>query len=51
MGELINSYSILVGKREGKKPLWKRGRISEDNIKMNLKETGFENINRSHHTP
>ena len=33
-------YSVLVGKREGKRPLGRPRRRWEDNIKMNLQEMG-----------
>jgi hypothetical protein len=33
-------YRVLVGKPEGKRPLGKSRRRSEDNIKMNLQEVG-----------
>jgi hypothetical protein len=38
MGEM-NSYRILVGKPERKRPLQRRRR--DENIKMNLKELGY----------
>jgi hypothetical protein len=41
MGEMKNEYNILVGKPEGKRP---RRRRSEDNIKMDLSETGFGGV-------
>ena len=31
---------MLVGKPEGKKPLWRPRRRGEDNIKMDLQEVG-----------
>jgi hypothetical protein len=37
MGEKRNAYNILVEKPEGKRPLGKRTRRCEDNIKMDLK--------------
>jgi hypothetical protein len=40
MGE-INVYKILVGKYEGKRPLGRPRRIWEDNIRMDLKEVGW----------
>jgi hypothetical protein len=40
MGKKINTYTILVGKNEGKKPLGKPGRRWEDNNKGNVKEIG-----------
>jgi hypothetical protein len=40
MGEKRNSYRILVGKAEGKRPLRRHRRRWVDNIKMNLKRYG-----------
>jgi len=40
IGERRVVYRILVGKREGKRPLGRRRRRWEDNIKMDLKEVG-----------
>jgi hypothetical protein len=34
VGEVMNTYSILVGKREGKRPLGRTGCGWEDNIRM-----------------
>jgi hypothetical protein len=34
-------YRVLVGKPEGKRPLGRRRRIWEDNIKMDLHEVGY----------
>jgi hypothetical protein len=44
MGEIRNAYKILVGKPEGKKPLGRRRRRWEDNIKMVLKEMVLEGV-------
>jgi hypothetical protein len=41
MEEIRSAYKILVGKSEGKRPLGRPRRRSEDNIKMDLRETGF----------
>jgi hypothetical protein len=41
MGEKRNSYRILVGKPEGKRPLGKPKSMLEDNIKMDLREIGW----------
>jgi hypothetical protein len=38
MGEIRNTYKILVGKLERKRPLG-RPRRTQDNIKMDLSET------------
>jgi hypothetical protein len=38
MGEKRNSYRILVGKPEGKRPLGRPRHRWEDNIKMDLTE-------------
>jgi hypothetical protein len=40
MGEVRNTYSISVGKPEGKRSLRRPRRKWEDNIRMDLKETG-----------
>jgi hypothetical protein len=40
MGETRNSYRILVGKPEGKRPLGRPRRRWVDNIKMDLGEIG-----------
>jgi hypothetical protein len=40
MGERRDVYSVLVGKPEGKRPLWRPRRRWEDNIKMKLQEIG-----------
>jgi hypothetical protein len=38
MGEKMNTYRILVGKPEGKRPLGRPRRKWVDNIKMDLRE-------------
>jgi hypothetical protein len=42
--DMINAYTILVGKPEGKKPLRRLGHTWEDDIKTDLMETGFEGV-------
>jgi hypothetical protein len=42
MGEKRNAYWILVGKPEGKKPLGRPRRRWVDNIKMDLREVGWD---------
>jgi hypothetical protein len=41
MGEKRSVYRVLVVKRKGKRPLGRRRRRWEDNIKMDLNEVGF----------
>jgi hypothetical protein len=41
MGEKRNVYRLLVGKREGKRPLGRPRRRWMDNIKMDLLEIGL----------
>jgi hypothetical protein len=48
MVKMRNSYKILVGKPEGKRPLGRPKRRWEDNIKMELKETGFVDVGWIH---
>jgi len=40
MGERRGVYRVLVGKREGKRPLGRHRRRWEDNIKMGLQDVG-----------
>jgi len=40
MGERRGVYRVLVGKSEGKRPLGRRRRRWEDNIKMDLRDVG-----------
>jgi hypothetical protein len=44
MGENSNAYKILVGKPEGKKPLGRPRRTWVDNIKMDLREIGWDGV-------
>jgi hypothetical protein len=37
-------YRILVGKSEGKTPLGRSRRKWEDNIKMDIRETGWDGM-------
>jgi hypothetical protein len=39
-----NACKILFGKPEGKRPLRRPKRRWEDNIRMDLKETGWEDV-------
>ena len=44
MGERRGVYRVLVGKPEGKRPLGRPRRRWEDNIKMDLEEVGFGDV-------
>jgi len=41
-GEMGNEYNILVGKPKGKRPLGRPKHKCEDNVTLNLKQTGCE---------
>jgi hypothetical protein len=41
MGERLNICRLLVGKAEGKRPLRRPRRMYVNNIKMDLRETGW----------
>jgi hypothetical protein len=43
---LKDSYTILVGKPEGKRPLGRPRCRWVDNIKKNLRETGWDGMDR-----
>jgi hypothetical protein len=43
-GEKRNTYRILVGKPEGKKPLGRPRRRWVDNIKIDRSEIGWDNM-------
>jgi hypothetical protein len=42
MGEMRNAYRILVGNPDGKRPLGRPRRRWVDNIKMDLREIGWD---------
>jgi hypothetical protein len=44
MGERMNSYSLLLEKPEGKRPLGRPRHKWVDNIKMNLREIDWEGV-------
>jgi hypothetical protein len=44
MGEMGNEYKILVGKPVGKRQLGRLRRRWEDNIRMDLREIGWEGV-------
>jgi hypothetical protein len=45
---MINACSIYVGKPEGKIPLGRPRRRYEDNIRMDLRERGWEGVDWVH---
>jgi hypothetical protein len=44
MGEKRNAYRILVGKPEGRRPLGRPRRRWVDNIKMDLRDIGWDGV-------
>jgi hypothetical protein len=44
MGEVKGAYNILVGRPEGRRPLGRPRRRWENNIKMDLMEIGFGDV-------
>jgi len=46
MVESRGVYRVLVGKSEGKRPLMRPRRRCENNIKVDLKEVGYEGMDR-----
>jgi hypothetical protein len=44
MGEKVSAYRILVGKPEEKRPLGRPGRRWVNNIKMDLREIGWDGV-------
>jgi hypothetical protein len=48
MGEVRGAYNILVGRPEGRRPLGRPRCRGEDNIKMDLRETGFGDVDWIH---
>jgi hypothetical protein len=45
MGVGRGVYRVLVGRPEGKRPLGRPKRRWEDNIEMDLRETGIDGLN------
>jgi hypothetical protein len=45
IGEGRGVYRVLAGRPEGKRPLERLRRKWEENIKMDLRETGFDGTN------
>jgi hypothetical protein len=48
MEEVRGVYNILVGRLEGRRPLGRPRHRWEDNIKMDLGEIGFGDVDRIH---
>jgi hypothetical protein len=48
MGEVRNTYSILVGKPEQRRQLGRPKRRWEDNIGMDLRDIGFGDVDWIH---
>jgi hypothetical protein len=48
MGEVRGAYSILVGRPAGRRPLGRSRRRWEGNIKMELREIGFGDVDLIH---
>jgi hypothetical protein len=44
MGEKRNAYRILVGKPESKRPVGRPRRSCVENIKMDLREMGWDGL-------
>jgi hypothetical protein len=48
MGEVRGAYNILVGRPEGRRPPGRHRHIWDDNIKMDLREIGFGDVDWIH---
>jgi hypothetical protein len=48
MGEVRSAYNILFGRPEGRRPLGRPRRRWEDNIRMDLREIGFGDVDWIH---
>jgi len=44
IGEMKNAYKFLLGNPEGKRSLGRPRRIREDNIKTDLRDVGWEDV-------
>jgi hypothetical protein len=47
-GEVRGAYNILVGRPEGRRPLVRPRRRWEDNIKVDVREIGFRDVDWIH---
>jgi hypothetical protein len=45
MGEKRDAYRLFVGKPEGKRPLGRPGSRWVDNIRMDIREVGWADVN------
>jgi hypothetical protein len=50
MGEMRNACNVLVWKPEGKSPFERPRQKWEDNIRMDLRKTGWEIVDWMHQT-
>jgi hypothetical protein len=48
MGEMRNVYNIFTEKPEGKRPIGRERHRWEDNIRMDLREIGWEGVDWIH---
>jgi hypothetical protein len=48
MGEMRSAYKILVGKPEERRPFRRSRHRQEDNIRMDLRETGWKGVDWIH---
>jgi hypothetical protein len=48
MGEVRRAYNILVGRPEGRRPLGRPRRRWEDNIKIDIRDIGFVDVDWIH---
>jgi hypothetical protein len=48
VGEVGDAYNILVERPEGRRPLGRPRRRWEDNIKMDLRDIGFGDVDWIH---
>jgi hypothetical protein len=48
MGEMRNAYNILVGEPEGRRRIGRPKRRWEGNIRIDLREIGWENMDWMH---
>jgi hypothetical protein len=48
MEEMSYTYKVLVGKPEGKRPLGRPRRKWKDNVRTDLREMGWEILERTH---